>query len=249
MRNLLTTAATAATSLLILLGPAQAVASPGVPDPHPAGTQRAVSSAATKTALLKGVRKIERYAAKHGSIPAEKRGSRLIRTRAAKGLLTTYRTVAGARPGYCASAIAKGQRSKKAWVHDSWSDRTWRATPRQLAHAGGACGAVSQQPDPGDGKAERKVAISDAWAVVDAVDRYEERDDTDGAPPAVDAAFLAENGATLTPGSTVVGYVVYDPENWSYRFCLVRDSGAWATYDEDELDIVDAGTTGAACTY
>lgn len=249
MRTLLTTAAVAALSLT-LLGSAPALGSPSALESHPTAAHRATNpSVAAKTALLKGVAKIERYTAKHGGLPTDKRGGKLLRTKAAKGMLTTYRTVSGPRAGYCATASAKAQHSKKAWVHDSWLNKTWRATPRQMVKAGGACAAVSEQPGPGHAKDEKLVAISDAYEVVDAVDRYEERDDTDGPPPAIDATFLAEHGATLTPGSTVVGYVVYDPENWNYRFCLVRDSGAWATYDEDELDIVHAGTTGAACTY
>jgi hypothetical protein len=172
----------------------------------------------------------------------------LVQAKGPKDVLVTYRMIPGHRPGYCATTVPTARSSKKVWVHDSWLHKTWRASQKQVARAGGAC-AAAEHVVSGYANDEMKVAVSDANAVVDAIDNYGGRDDVDVPPATIDESFLAANGVTLEPGSTVVGYDLYDPEDWDYRFCLVRDSGAWATYDEHRAGITGQGTTGAACTY
>jgi hypothetical protein len=248
VNRLLSTPAAAAFSLLILLGPAQALGSSSA-QAAPVGAHRAGNpSTVAKAALVKGVRKIDRYKAKHGGYPSDKLGIELVQAKAPQGVLVTYRMIPGHRPGYCATTVPTARSSKKVWVHDSWLNKTWRASQKQVVQAGGAC-AAAEHVVSGYANDEVKVAASDANRVVDAIDNYGDRDDVDTLPATIDEAFLAENGVTLQPGSTIVGYDLYNAEDWDFRFCLVRGSGAWATYDESQARITGQGTTGAACTY
>jgi hypothetical protein len=249
VNKILSTPAAAAISLLILLGPAQALGSPSAATQAHVQAHRAANpSAVAKAALRKGVRKIDGYHAKHRGYPSDKLGIRLVQANSPAGILVTYRAVGGHRPGYCAATVPTVKGSKKLWFHDSYLHKTWRASRKQVVSAGGACAAVAHADSP-YANDEMKTAVDDANAVVDAIDNYGGRDDVDSAPTTIDAAFLAANGVTLKPGSNVVGYDLYDPEDWDLRFCLVRDSGAWATYDEAYPGIVGQGTSGAACTY
>lgn len=240
--NKLVTTFSAAGALLALLAP---TAHAGVPTHR---TDRAPSAVA-KAAVVKGARKVERYAAAHAALPSDRQGLKLVRAKAPKVLSFTYRTVAGSRPGYCLTVVHKQLGAQRPWVHDSWLGRTWRATASELLDAGGACAAVAEQESPDYPKDELKVAVADAYAVVDAIDTYYYDGDAESLPSTVDAPFLAAQGVTLTAGSSIVGYEVYDAAADLYRFCVVRESGAWATYDEDAGDIVGKGTSGAACTY
>jgi hypothetical protein len=233
-------AAAAVVSIVTLAGVAQ-------PAPSLGAAARSGASAVAKTALLKGVSKVDRFIAKHGAAPRAARGAKLLRAKAPKSVVTTYAAVTGSRPGYCATAAPAGS-AGKLWVHDSWLRKTWRTTAAQAGKAGGACAAVAQQDDAAYGRTEMKIAVDDAYTVSDAIDDYYFDSDVDALPAAVDDAWLAGQGVTLTPGSQVVGYTVYGEDADLYRFCLVRDSGAWAAYDDDN-DIVGTGTAGAACTF
>lgn len=213
-----------------------------------AAPSAAGSAAVAKAALVKGVAKVDKYVAAHGAPPSAQRGTKLVRGKAPAGVTVTYAAVTGTRPGYCASAGSKAMGTKR-WFHDSWLGKTWRATPAQAASAGGACGSAIDHPPTAAEKSELKAAVDDAFTVVDAVEAYYDQDPDGALPALVDGAWLAAQGTTLTPGSSVVGYEVYDPEQELYHFCLVRTSGAWATFDEDFYGIVDKGTSGAACRY
>ena len=264
----------------------------------PAQADAASPTVLAKTALVNGVKKVDKYAAAHG-VPADAKGAKLVGKKAPKGVTVTYTAVTGNKAGYCATSAVAGMNGK-LWVHDSWLGKTWRTTVDKAAKAGGACALVSDQLPGGGGgggeevKAELKQAVDDAWTVCDGIDsstsirvpatprtrcrtsmpssadattpasdaadvdawtvsdtidNYYNNEDVDDLPSIVDAAWLAGQGVTLTAGSTVVGYDYYDAEEAAYRFCLVRDSGAWATYDDGAGDIVAKGATGAACTY
>ena len=246
MNKLVTTSAAVVAALLTLLAPGRADAQASA---RPVRVEKPASpSTVAKAALVKGVRKVEKYAAAHGALPSDGIGLKLVRSKQPKALTFTFRAVTGSRPGYCVTVVSKQLDPKRPWVHDSWLGKTWRATASQALDAGGACAAVTEQASPDHAKDELKVAVADTYAVVDAVDAYYEDPDVESLPATLDAPFLAAQGVALTAGSSIVGYEVYDVEEDLYRFCLVRDSGAWATYDEDEADIVARGTTGAACT-
>jgi hypothetical protein len=233
----------------LVLPAALAAAALVVPLAPTAPASAASPSLVAKVAMAKAVRKLDKYAASHaGGVPTDAQGTKLVAKKAPKGVTFTYASVLGATPGYCASAGTAAMGSRR-WFHDSWTGKTWRTTAAAAAKAGGACGAVASQPDPGDAKAEMKAAINDAWDVSDAIDEYYDGDDVDALPTLVDDAWLGGQGLTLTPGSHVRGYEVIGEDLDSYRFCVVRDSGAWATYDDDEVDVVGSGTSGAACTY
>ena len=240
MRQTVLSCAVAATALAAVLLPAGAGAAPAA--------ERAGKPTATvaKAVLAKGVAKVDGYVAAHGTPPSDKRGVKLVRGKAPAGVTATYVSVAGTRPGWCASTTTKAMGGKR-WFHDSWLGKTWRATPAQAAAAGGACGASTDLPPTADQKAELKTAVADAFLVVDAVEAFYDADEVGTLPAAVDDAWLASQGTTLTAGSSVVGYQVYDVENELYRFCLVRASGAWASFDEDFYGIVAKGTSGASC--
>ena len=250
MKKILSTPAAAAVGLLVLLGPAQALGSPSAAsEGASAQAQRAENpSKAAKSALLKAVKKLDQYAAKHGSPPQDKAGIKLVQAGSPAGVLVTYRKVSGGRQGYCAAAVPTVAISKKVWVHDSWLRKTWQAPRTQVTKPGGACAAAAKSSS-GYGQSEMKLADSDVNRVVDAIDNYGDSDEVDYLPPTIDVAFLAANGISLKPGSHIVGFDLYGPETWDFRVCVVRDSGAWATYDEKKAAVVAKGTTGAACSY